>query len=167
MSVQNSKGGGIVWICVKYCIIEGNQQYKAIGIRGFYYKLFEYEEGGGVRKGLYGYPYSKHPIQLWPVDWVKHMEKMNEAVGMKIGLMMSSGNKWLVRPFRRQDFWKFIGCVLLVVTYGKKGEKLWSEIPNTSVNKAPTKLQRDVCDTTNLNKVCCDIYRPYYFHSCH
>ena len=66
--------------------------------------------------------------------------KINEAVGMKNRLMMGGGGKWIVLPFRRQDFWKCIGCILLAVTYGDKGRKLWSEIPTYFGNKAPNKL---------------------------
>ena len=71
MSVSNPKGGAIVWTCVKDHIIGEKEDYKYIGQRGFGYKLFKEEEGGGDRKGLYGYPYLNHIIQLWPGDWVK------------------------------------------------------------------------------------------------
>ena len=56
-------------------IIDENEDYKYIGLRGFGYKLFEEEEGGITREGLYGYPYLKHLIQLRPGDWLKQMEK--------------------------------------------------------------------------------------------
>ena len=73
--------GGIIWTCVKDPIIDEKNQYKAIGIRVFDFKLFEEEEGGGTRVGLYGYPYLKHLIQLWLGDRVNQMEKLNEEVG--------------------------------------------------------------------------------------
>ena len=41
----------------------------------------------------------KHLIKLWPEGLVKHMEKINEAVGMKNRLDKSGGNKWLVSTF--------------------------------------------------------------------
>ena len=50
--------------------------------------------------------------------------KMNEVVDEKNLLDNYGRNKWLVRPFRRQEFWKFIGCILSAVTYGKKRHKL-------------------------------------------
>ena len=34
------KGGNIVWTCVKDNIIKENEDYKAIGLYGFGYKLF-------------------------------------------------------------------------------------------------------------------------------
>ena len=49
MSVPHSKGGIIVWTCVKDNIIDEKEGYKDIGLRGFDYKLFEEEEGGGNR----------------------------------------------------------------------------------------------------------------------
>ena len=64
-------------------IINEKDQYKAIGLHEFDYKLFEEEEGGGTREGLDGYLYLNHLIQLLPGDWLKQMEKLNEAVGMK------------------------------------------------------------------------------------
>ena len=55
-------------------IIYENEYYESIGLCGFYYKLFEEEEVGGVVgvwEVLEGYPYLKHIIQLWPGDWAK------------------------------------------------------------------------------------------------
>ena len=52
MYVTHPKGGNIVGTCVKDKIIKEEDKYKAIGISGFDYKLFEEEEGGGVREGL-------------------------------------------------------------------------------------------------------------------
>ena len=34
-------------------------------------------------------------------------------------------------------------------------------------NKAPTKLRRDVRGNTDLYKICCDLYRPFYIYACH
>ena len=121
-------------------IINKNEQDEAIRLPGFYYKLFEEGEGGGTREGLDGYTYLKHLIQLWPGDWVKHMSKMNEEVGTKNRVTVGGGGKRIVRIFRRQEFWKCIGCILLTVTYGNKGNKIWSELPKYSGKMAPTKL---------------------------
>ena len=109
-------------------IIDEKEDYKDIGLHGFDDKLFEEEESWGNREGLYGYPYLKHLIQLWPGDWVRQMEKMNEVVCMKNRFTSNGGGKRLVRPFRRQEFWKCIDCILSEVTYGKKGHKIWSEV---------------------------------------
>ena len=95
------------------------------------------------------------------------MAKINKEVGMKNRPMMSAGRKRLVRPFRRQQLRKCIGCILSEVTYGNKGQNIWSEIPNTFGKKPPAKLQRDVRGTINLNELCCDIYLPYYCYDFH
>ena len=42
--------------------------------------------------------------------------------------MMDGGGKQIVCPFKSQEFWKYIGCLLSEVTFGKKGHKIWSEI---------------------------------------
>ena len=122
MSVLYPKGGNIVWNCVKNNIIKEQEYYKYIGLRGFDYKLFEEEDGGGVRG------YLNHIIQLWSGGWVKQIEKMNEMVGMKNFILMSGINRWLrlVRHFTRQKFWKCIGCIISAVTYGMKVHKIWS-----------------------------------------
>ena len=65
-------------------------------------------------------------------------KKMNETVGTKNRLTMGGGGKRIVIPFRRQEIWKCIGCVLSEVTYKKKLHKLWSEIPKASCSMAPT-----------------------------
>ena len=92
---------------------------------------------------------------------------MNEAVGMKNRFTVDGGGKQLVRPLKMQEFCKFIGCVLLAVTYGKKGHEIWSEIPKASCRIVPTKLQRDFCGNTHLYKVCCDNYHHFYIYACH
>ena len=104
MSVPHHKWGAIVWTCVKDHIIDGKEDYRYIGLSEFDYKLFEEEDGGGTREGLEGYPYLKHLIQLWSDDWVKHMEKMNEADVIKNSYTMNGGGNCFVRPFNRQEF---------------------------------------------------------------
>ena len=101
MSVTHPKGGGIVWTCVKDHIIDEKEKYEYIGLRGLDCTIFDEEDDGGAREGLDSYPYFKHLIQLWPVDWMKQMAKLNEAVGMKNRLKIGGGGKRIVRPFRR------------------------------------------------------------------
>ena len=48
--------------------------------------------------------------------------------------------KQVAFPFRRQEFYKCIGCDILTVTYEKNVHKLWSEIPNYFSGKGPNKL---------------------------
>ena len=122
--MPHSKGGKIVWTCVKDQVIEDTEDYKEIELCGFDYSLFEEKKGGGKREGLDGFPYLKHVIKLWPGDWEKEMGKMNEAVTMKNRVTLNGGGKWQVKKFTRQEFWKCIGCILSAVTYGKKGRNL-------------------------------------------
>ena len=92
---------------------------------------------------------------------------MNKAVVIRNRFTMNGGGKWLVRTFKRQEFWKCIGCILLEVTYGKKGHKLWSEIPKSFGRITPTKLRGDFGGNTNLYQLCCDIYCPFYIYAYH
>ena len=77
---------------------------------------------------------------------------MNKAVGMKNRFTMNVGGKRLVRLFKNQEFWKYIGCVISAVTYEKKGHKIWSEIPKDFCSITPTKLRRYFIGNTNLYK---------------
>ena len=79
---------------------------------------------------------------MWPGDWVKHTAKMNLAVGEKNCLDYYRDKKRLVCLFRRQEFWKFIVCILLTVTYGKNGHTIWGRNQIFVGNKAQTKLLR-------------------------
>ena len=106
VSVPHTKLGTIVWTCVKDHVIDEKEDYKYIGLRGFDYSLFYGKEGGGKREGLYGYPYLKHLIKLWPGDWEKQMEKMNEAVCMKNCVTLNGGGKRQVKKFTRQECWE-------------------------------------------------------------
>ena len=49
MFVPHPKGWGVVWTCVKDHIIVEKEEFKYIGLRGFDYKIFWEEEGGGTR----------------------------------------------------------------------------------------------------------------------
>ena len=115
----------------------------------------------GVREVLDRYPYLKHIILLWKVYWGKQTAKMNEAVSMENPLTMSGREKRLVFTFRGQELWKYIDCVLLAVTHGKKGRNTCSETTKLFDKGPPTKLQIDVSGNIDLNKLCCDFYRPF------
>ena len=64
MSIPHPKGREIVCTCVKDNTIDEKEQYKAIGLREFGYKLFEEEEGGATGKRLDEYHYLNHLIKL-------------------------------------------------------------------------------------------------------
>ena len=91
VSVPHPKGGGR---CLDLCEgshHRGKDQYEAIRLRGFDYKLFEEEQGGGFQEVLDGYLYLKHTIQLWKGDWVKQMEKRIWRFVIRIVLVFMGG----------------------------------------------------------------------------
>ena len=108
----------------------------------------------------------KHLIQLWPGDWLKQIEKMNEAFSMKNRFTMDGGGTPLVRPFKRKYLCKYVGYILSVI-YGNKGHKLWSEITKYSCRVELTKIRIYVHGDTYLYKVCCDHYRHFYIYAFH
>ena len=92
---------------------------------------------------------------------------MSEAVCMKNRVTITGGGKRLVRPFKRKEFWKCIGCILSEFTYGKKGNKLWSEVPKYFGKCENPKVRKDVCGNNDLYKVCCARYCNFYIYACH
>ena len=78
------------------------------------------KRSGGTRELLEGYPYLNHHIQLCPDDWEKNMETINEAIGTKNRVTVGGGGKLIVRPFKSQEFWNCIGCIISTVTYDRK-----------------------------------------------
>ena len=60
--------------------------------------------------------------------------KMNQVVGDINSIYMLVGRKRPVCPFTRNEFCKFIGCIILEVTFGIKGHQLWGK-PEISVSK--------------------------------
>ena len=102
VSVPHPEGGTIFWTGLKDHIIDENEDYKEIGLRGFDYRLFEEGEGRGKLEVLYGYPYLKHLIKLWPGDWVRQTEKINEAVCMKNRVTTNGRRKRLVCTIKSQ-----------------------------------------------------------------
>ena len=78
---------------------------------------------------------------------------------MKNRVTLNGGGKQKIKKFKRQEFWKCIGCILSEVTYGKKGRKLWSEVPKGFGKYENLTLRKYARVTTNLYKVCCAQYR--------
>ena len=54
---------------------------------------------------------------------MNQIAKMNEAVDMNNQIAVGGGGILIVSPFRRKEFLKCIGFVILAVTYWKKGQK--------------------------------------------
>ena len=104
---------------------------------------------------------------MLPGYWVNQMKTMNESVGEKNLIYKYVGGKRPICPFTRNKFWKCIGCILSTVTYGNKGQNIWSEIPKDFGNMENPKLRRDVRVNTDLYKVCCAHYCNFYIYACH
>ena len=60
---------------------------------------------------------------------------MNLAVAENNRQDIHGGNNQLVRHFTRKYFWKFIGCILSAVTYGNKGNNIWSKLKSLLVSR--------------------------------
>ena len=90
---------------------------------------------------------------------------MSESVCMNNSVTLNGGGKRQFQKFKRQEFWKCIGCILSAVTYGKKGKNLWSEVPKGFGKYEHMTIRRDVRGTIDLYKVCCAHYRHLYIYA--
>ena len=108
---------------------------------------------------------------MWPGVWVNQMSKMNQAVGEKNYLDKLVGGKCPVHHCTMSKFWKFIGCILLSVTFGVKEHHIWRKI-DACVSKKIwdtlwTPLHRDFHGKTDILNVRCYLYHPRWFYAFH
>ena len=61
--------------------------------------------------------------------------KTNQVVGEKNFPNKSVGMKWSVYNFTRNYLWKCIGCIILAVTDGIKGQRLWENLKHPLVRR--------------------------------
>ena len=101
----------------------------------------------------------KHLIELCPGDWVDQMSKMNEEIDERNQHQEATGKRRLTRKISNNEFWKFIGCILLEFNYGEKGYMIWVSTTIKDSGKAEGKIDRDVCGKTYLLRVSCTLYR--------
>ena len=50
---------------------------------------------------------------------------MNKVVGERNKFELKVGKKWVTPEKLNKDLWKCIGCIILEVSYGKKGCRIW------------------------------------------
>ena len=72
-----------------------------------------------MQEGIYGYPCLKHLRELWLGDWIEQMSKTNEEVGER-NQHQKAGGEDTIEENSSNEFWKYIWCILLSVTHGKK-----------------------------------------------
>ena len=117
-----------------------------------------------MRKGIYGYTYLRHIINLWTGYWDYQLLKVNAAIGDKNKPQKELGKTQPVRIYSKNEFWKCIGCIHLVVKYGRKENIIWlkGHIYEKGNNKSI--IDRDIFGKT-YKKVLFHIYNfnCYYF----
>ena len=65
-------------------------------------------------------------IKLWPGEWIDQLMRMNQKVGEENRKQLNKVNV-RYRKFRRfssNEFWKNIGCLVSVHTFGLGGSRL-------------------------------------------
>ena len=70
--------------------------------------------------------------------------KKNEVICYHIWHQKLSGGIRLVRIFPKNEFWKFIGCIILAFIPRKKGCKIWAVHASKDLGKAEDEIDRDV-----------------------
>ena len=78
MEVKYTGGGLIVWDMVRDNISEEKKNDKDTGMKNLEYSLFEDLEFGKRRRRLYGFPYLKYLIEIWPGDLEIQYNRMND-----------------------------------------------------------------------------------------
>ena len=66
-------------------------------------------------------------IVIWPGIWGDQPKKINNFIGKDIIWPKEKGIIWAIRRFSRNEFWKFIGCIIsdlcFVVEVHKTGSR--------------------------------------------
>ena len=87
---------------------------------------------------------------------------MNEEAEKRNRHHKATGKRRLVRFFSINEFWKYIGCILSAVKFGKKGHTLRGVNLIINIRNGPCLISRDVCGKAYLLKLSCPLYRLYY-----
>ena len=77
------------------------------------------------------------------------MSKIDEDVS-EINQYHKSAGKIQLVHFSNNEFWKIIGCIILEVTYGKKGYGLWYITTRKYLGKAEGQSYKYACGNTDL-----------------
>ena len=67
-------------------------------------------------------------------------QKNIEEIGERNWYQKAAGNRRLVRKFSSNEFWKFIGLIILAVTYRNKGYKPWGIITLKYLGKVESQI---------------------------
>ena len=70
----------MLWELVDDHVVEEPSDHEEIGLRGFYFNVFDEYEEGVVREGSSEFPYLLMLIKLWSGYWVTQLKTMNRKV---------------------------------------------------------------------------------------
>ena len=92
-------------------VVEEPTDHEDIGLRGFYFNLFDKDEEGVVRERSSEFPYLLMLIKICPRNWKTRFNRMNQKVDEENGKVLVKDNVryQTVRRFSRNEFWKNIG----------------------------------------------------------
>ena len=91
--------------------------------------MLDKDEKGVGREGSSELPYLLMLIKLWPGYWKTQLKRMNHKVDEENGksLVKANGRYQKVCHFSSNEFWKMIGCLVSVPTFGLGGSRLWEK----------------------------------------
>ena len=69
--------------------------------------------------------------------------------------------------FFQKYFWKCSECITLVITYGKKGYRLWEVNHRKDFGNMSVKIYRDISGKIDLLKVIFHLYCFNFYSLCH
>ena len=56
----------VLWEVVYYDVLKESSDHEEIGLRGFYFNVFDEDDEGVVREGSSEFPYLLMLIKIWP-----------------------------------------------------------------------------------------------------
>ena len=92
---------------------------------------------------------------------------MNKVLHLQNSHNKEVGKRQSVRIFLKHELWLCIGCIILEVTYGKKGYSFGVKTHRNNAGEAAGQIDIDVCGKTYLLKVSSHLYYFNYYYLFH
>ena len=123
-------------------------------------------EGGGTRTGIGKYPYLIYLVCVQRIGsggWVRLMNWFVIIINSNKNLVKHG----LLGHFSKNSLLGFIGCIILVVTYGKKGYGFGDKSHRSEKGNNTYLTNNAVCGKIYLHKIIFPLYSFSYCYISH
>ena len=118
-------------------------EYKDVGVTDFHFGMMADDETSKENSD-YQLPYLKLLIHLWPGDWWKQLQQMNEYIQSQNEEHGRHKGYKKCKSVTAKEWWKFIGILIVAAAEGKGGHALFE--------RAEGRKARTATETTNYGK---------------